>query len=386
MTRTYCIRAVKIVSLLLAVAVIISAAYEVLFFNKRDVLRVDGFRQEEKNSLDVVLLGASEVYTAFSPPYAYELEGFTSFPYSVASCPVTLWRTMLEDTLSRQTPQLVVVEISGVTYFAPDSLHNNTAMHYVLDGMPLSANKIRTLRELCSSDTDGAAYFLFPVLKYHSVWQDPRELKTNYLDRSLQRNRGYTLLRGISTTPAAPLPVEGVRDVSGDYTESALSEEAERYLLEFLQYCREKNLNVLFASFPHQIGLVDDSLVYENFTRKNRAERIIRENGFPFLNLERTAADIGIDPEKDYYNVNHLNLRGQLKVTEYLSKYLVEECGVTPRPQSEAVAAGWAASTEYYRLYCAYVQDRLDNGLHVPDPDPIAENAALVDSLNSMKS
>ncbi len=384
MKKVYLIRTVKIISLLLAVILVVTAANYLLFFNKRDVLRLDGLRLEEENSLDVLLIGASEVYTAFSSPYAYELEGFTSYPYAVASCPVTLWKTMLEDALTRQTPQLIVVEISGVTYYSHSNLHNNTAMHYVLDGMPLTLNKIRTVNRLCGEDTDGRSTFFLPIIKYHSVWQNAEDLETNYLDKTLQHRRGYALLRGVSSTPAAPPPPDGVRDLSGDRSENELAEEAEQYLTEFLQYCRDKGLNVLFTSFPHQAGVSDDNAVYDNYKRKNRAESIIRDYGFPFLNLERTADQLGIDPEHDYYNVNHLNLYGQKKVTEFFSKYLVEEFGVTPRLQNQAVEEGWKASAEYYKLYCDYVEKELKKGY--PDPNPIAETAKTISILDEIKA
>ena len=384
MKKVYWIRTVKIISLLLAVVLLISAGNYLLFYNKRDVLRLDGFRLEEKDSLDVVLIGASEVYTAFSSALAYEREGFTSYPYSVASCPVTLWKTMLEEILSRQTPQLIVVEISGVTYYSHENLHDNTAMHYVLDGMPLTRNKIRTVNRLCGEDTDGRSTFFLPIIKYHSVWMDAAELERNYRDKTLQHRRGYALLRGVSTSPAAPPPRDGVRDVSGDYSENELSEEAEQYLLEFLQFCRDRELNVLFTDFPHQIGISDDNMVYDNYRRKNRAERIILEHGFPFLNLERTADKIGIDPENDYYNENHLNLRGQEKLTEYFSRCLVEQFGVTPRPQSRSVQEEWETSAEYYRLYCEHVEGELKKRLS--DPGSIAETARLVSVLDAMKA
>ena len=38
-------------------------------------LRVEGFYQEERDSLDVVFIGASDIYTSFMPGRAYEQHG-----------------------------------------------------------------------------------------------------------------------------------------------------------------------------------------------------------------------------------------------------------------------------------------------------------------------
>ena len=383
MKKLYWIRTGKIASLILAVALVVSLLQTwLLYFNDRDVRRMDGFRLEAENSLDVLVLGASEVYTAYSAPYAYELHGITSYPLSAAATPVALWKTMLEDALTRQTPQVVVVDLAGVGYFTPWQLRNNAVMHYVLDNMPLSANKIRTLIQLSDSGTEPGAYFLFPILKYHDVWQDPAALEENLRDKTLQHRRGFTLLRGVSTVPdSVPLP-GGIRDISGDVSERDLGE-AERFLMDFLEYCRGKDLNVLFTRLPHQIGVSSEDRAYDAYRAVNRAERIVREAGFPVLNMECLADEMGIDPEQDYYNQNHLNLHGQRKVTEYLSRYLVEECGVVPRPQSDAVRAEWASSVEYYRLYCAYVEEQL---LNSPNQEAIAENAELLELLDARKA
>ena len=101
---------------------------------------------------------------------------------------------------------------------------------------------------------------------------------------------------------------------------------------EFLDFCREKDLPVLFTCFPHQINTEDDE-VYRDFRRSNTIGKIIGEYGFPFLNMETLSDEIGIDPEHDYYNRTHLNLYGQQKLTEYLARYIREELGLVPREQ-----------------------------------------------------
>ena len=73
-------RTIKILSFALAAFLIMTVTQVRGDHNK---IRLDGFYMEEKNSLDVVLLGASEVYTAFSSSLAYDEYGFTSYPYAI---------------------------------------------------------------------------------------------------------------------------------------------------------------------------------------------------------------------------------------------------------------------------------------------------------------
>ena len=71
-------RTVKILSLV--IALILFCGFSQMYLwrcNSHNELRLYGFRQEKEDSLDVVLLGASDIY-AYSAPLAYSLQGFTS--------------------------------------------------------------------------------------------------------------------------------------------------------------------------------------------------------------------------------------------------------------------------------------------------------------------
>lgn len=53
-------------------------------------LRLEGFKLEKKNSLDVVLMGSSEVYYGYLANEAYRSSGITSYPYAFQINPATL--------------------------------------------------------------------------------------------------------------------------------------------------------------------------------------------------------------------------------------------------------------------------------------------------------
>lgn len=376
--KQFCLRAIPILIIFLAVCAFIAFFQAYVFrVNERDPLRLDGFRMEARDSLDVVFLGASEVYTAFSPALAYERYGFTSYDYSVASCPVTYWQIMLDDILKSQSPQLIVVEVNGTAYETPESLSRNSALHFILDGMPLSYSKVQTCRKYCDDYTDPWECFCFPILKYHDNWKSAKEQQTNFENVRLLRNRGFSLLRGISTTTEISPPVE-VRDISNDHSERDLSPVAEDSLRSFLQYCRDSELPVLFVRFPHRIPSEEGNRIYLDFQKTNRAGQIIEEYGFDYLDLEHEHDRIGIDPNHDFYNDGHMNIYGQLKMTDYFSRLLVDRYGITPRPQSARQREQWDLSVEYYAAYCEMAEECFDAGL----AKTLSETAALVTEMD----
>ena len=381
MKNVFVSRTVKILSLLLALVIVVSVLQTALLHHwDADVQRITGFRLEKEHTLDVVFLGASDFYAGFSAPYAYERYGFTSYPVTPSGCPVTYWKLFLEEALSRQCPQLIVVEVTGATYLTAGDLHHNTVLHYALDDMPFSVRKIKAVSSLCNEDNDSAWSFLFPIIKYHSLWNDPAQRAENRLNRSALLNRGYAVLRGATSKAVSFSPEDAIRDVSHDTSESALAASAEEALYDFLRFCHANDLNVLFVRFPHRLGMSDPE-IYAEFQRVNCVGRIITEQGFPFLNLESMVADIGLDQNKDYYDRTHFNLAGQLKMTEYFSRYLVQECGVSPRPQPDEVQKEWNTSAEYYRLFCEYVKQQAAEGRH----DLIGESAQVVAALDNLR-
>ena len=134
-------RALRAVIFLLIVVLLYSAAANVLSVNNTwDMRHIRGFYLEPQDSLDVVMLGASELYTGFSSPLAWQQYGFTSYPLAVSSMPSCLYDSMLTETMRRQTPKVVVVEINGFLYdFNQDE--TDTGLHKWLDNIPMSRNK-----------------------------------------------------------------------------------------------------------------------------------------------------------------------------------------------------------------------------------------------------
>ena len=79
-------------------------------------IRLAGFYAEEKNSLDMVVMGASETYYGYFADEAYKTAGITSYPYSFQYNPVSLWKYELKEILKRQKPKVLIVEVNGAGY------------------------------------------------------------------------------------------------------------------------------------------------------------------------------------------------------------------------------------------------------------------------------
>ena len=383
MKKLYWKRTVKIVSLLLLVVLCFLFLQEYVFRDYwqygQGSTRIKGFYREPDHTLDVVLIGDSTVYAGYSPAYAYDVEGITSYNMAIGANVCTTWRPITEEILREQDPQLIVVDIGGIQY---DNLQkkfdNSTTIHALIDNMPMNANRLRTIRREVVGRYGGDAFeYLFPFLRYHNDWSSFGELPPRVWELFSWKYISRNVLKGtvarVLSEPVRPKTM----DVRNDNSTEELTPESEAILREYLDYCRENDLNVVFMSVPCRIREDDNSLTV--FRRENRAGEIVREYGYDFWNFHHYTDEIGLDPAQDFYNDAHLNYRGQIKFTEYLARFLREEYGVTPGALTDAQRAEWARSADYIHRFYAFLAQQPGT-----EEEPYSERTEVMRALDVM--
>lgn len=141
----------------------------------------------------------------------------------------------------------------------------------------------------------------------------------------------------------------GTNDLTGKiaYTEARapLNDYAQKALNHILDYCDENDVKILFVTAP---------AIYDNETTigmVNTAKDEIMERGYTVLDMMDKTAEIGLNPETDYLNGAHTNIHGALKVTDYMSEYLLNNCSFV----EENPDAGNSSWDSAYDRYCQMV-------------------------------
>ena len=107
----------RVIAFLLIVALVYGALTRLLTINNATEQQyIRSFYLEPKNSLDVMILGASETFTDYCAPLAWQHAGFTSYPLAVSAAQGTLYASMLRESAKRQNPSVYVVEVNGFLY------------------------------------------------------------------------------------------------------------------------------------------------------------------------------------------------------------------------------------------------------------------------------
>ena len=376
--KTNLLRTIKLACLLAAVAVSVGLLQEHLLCHAdHNRQRIKGFYDEDENSLDVVYLGASEVYSDIAPGYAYERSGVTGYLFATQANSILNYKAQLKNILSRQSPSLIVIELNGALYGDEEEVTKEANLRNYADNVPLDLTKLEWISE---NVTENRLEYLVPFAKYHDVWSDfPSEMKyqkTVWQDKM----RGYGCLKGVLNETAVfkntQRSMNSMLAQSGD-SKQPLTQTEEKGLRDLLGYCKSEGLdNVVFARFPHIVV----RRTFSRFERGNAVGDIVREYGYDYLNFERDFEQTGLDEETDFYNLDHLNVYGQKKFTAYLTDYLAQNYALVPRELSESQRAEWQTCADYYDAYYRYSDSLIKQG----STTELSEDCELIEALEPL--
>lgn len=350
--KLYITRTIKLVCFFLALILTLGVLQNyVLCRIDQNSIRLEGYYQEEENSLDVVLLGASEVYTGFSSGMAYDTFGFTSYPFASESITADGTLLALKEIVRTQKPQLIVIELNAYLYAQDSNESHDAHIRKLIDNIPLNSNKIEYISNNVSPELQLEYYF--PLIKYHGTWNELANKPRLIVSKLWQEMRGTSYLKGMRTTTDVFRPTEKVLNdkLATETGTKELHPVLEKKLRDLLDYCKEQKLdNVVFLRTPHMVY----SKTYDRVKRANRAGEIVQSYGFPFINLERDIEKIGINSNTDFYNYDHMNIYGTIKLTNYLGSILYHDYHIRGRELSQKQKENWDNAAEYFRKLYRY--------------------------------
>lgn len=290
-----------------------------------------GFYAEEENSLDAVYVGSSMVYAFWEAPLAWNRYGIVVKPLCSSDQPFEIAEYTIKEGKRTQPNALYIIAVNSLSNEVDDA-----AMHRVLDNMPLSWNKFQLVNaagEMAGWDWADKLEYLFPLIRYHSRWQELREID---FQRELYNYKGgATFSRFLHNST----------DVSSSFRTTTrygeLYETTQKALDSLLDYCDAEQLNVLFVVSP--TANTDEY----RWAQINTVLQTVQSRGYPTLDMHLFMDDIGLDLTKDYYHATHTNIHGAIKVTDYLSRYLVENYGFTDKRGDSAYSCWDDAYSQY---------------------------------------
>lgn len=298
---------------------------------------------KETTDHDVIFVGDCEVYENFSPVTMWEDYGITS--YIRGSAQQLIWQSyyLLEETLEYEKPKAVVFNVLSMKYDTPQKEAYN---RMTLDGMKWSKSKVDDIRASMMEDEEFADY-VFPILRYHSRWQELTSDDFKYLfTRRPVSQSGYYMRIDVKPAQTFPKPKKLANYEFG--------ENSWKYLEKMRKLCEEKGIQLILVKAPSLYPAWYDEW-------EDQIEEYAKTYELPYYNFLDLTDEVGIDFTKDTYDGGlHLNLSGAEKMGAYFGKILREEFQVPDRRNDEKIASVWAEKCAAYYDMEKRQQEELD--------------------------
>ncbi|MBQ6360476.1 MAG: hypothetical protein IJJ25_04970 [Lachnospiraceae bacterium] len=243
-----------------------------------------GILEEPENTIDVVAVGDSDVYSAVNPMILWKKHGITAYDWSEAGAKMYDCRYYLKHICSRQTPRVVMISVNSL--FADDTRTD------ILD------RKIRA-----------ALAYRFPVFEYHRYWR-----KIKMFPECLHSAHAVTkgFYARASREPAPKKKIRRYMKPSGGTV--SVPAEAEKELMRCVELAEGSGAKVLLIAIP----CVKDW----SFEKSAAMTDLAETEGLDLLDLS-LQPEVKINWRKDTCDGGeHLNYRGARKVSRFLGDYL----------------------------------------------------------------
>lgn len=307
----------------------------VMLFEKQHFGTAKNIAHEDAETIDVFFVGASHIFYGVNPMEIWDRTGIAGYNLTTHQQPLWSSKLLLRHALKRQSPKLIVLDVLMATNFARPLLgteQGTNMTHLALDPVPLSIQKVKGVLETDAINQKGE--ILLPMILNHSRLQqgllgwDDFHFFTG--DRS-HPMKGYNYTENIiSYEPPAVIP-------GGTHE---LPEGMEEVLVDFIAFCREEKLPLLFIKTP----LVGNEEMYQQI---NYIGQIAEANDVPFLDFNHLNDEIGLDYGTDFADSGHLNVSGADKVSVYLADYLQAHYDL-PDHRGESRYQSWEMASRHY--------------------------------------
>lgn len=270
-----------------------------------------GFYGEPKNSIDVLILGDSNAYSACSPLFMWNEYGMTSYVAAEGHQSIAGALSIYEEVLTCQSPKVVVLDVN-----------------MLWAGKSFSKKLENNFKKLI--------YKYLPLAQYHDRW---KTMKLSDIFGEKQYTYQSDSRGQYMSTDVKPYTGENKMVQTDDLENMPL---VSRFFLErLISKCKQEGASLIFIETPTAKSW--------NYARHNAMSVYAKEQGIPFLDMNLLPPDYTIDWQLETRDGgSHLNCSGARKVSAYLGTYLADNFTFTDKRTNPAFSR-WNDDYEKYK-------------------------------------
>jgi hypothetical protein len=276
----------------------------------RDALHT--LHEQPSDTVDVILVGSSQIMFSYSPAQSYDIAGITSMLWGTLgeNSDSIIWK--LKDIIPKQHPKLIIIESNRLSANQP----HTDIVDLTIDNITDYSLKAQAYSAMSASRTQVRSpyTYILPIFWHHTQWKNLVE--HGNLTPNIDPTMGTVDYSFIYQHYPVVIPrTEDSADLQLELKQADI-------LKKLLEYLNGIETKVLFLAVPD--AYTEDDQYY------NAIDDTIKEYGFEFLNCDRNdfITDIGINLETDFRDVSHMSTGGREKFTNYIASYISDNYGI----------------------------------------------------------
>ena len=177
--------------------------------------------------------------------------------------------------------------------------------------------------------------YLFPALRYHERWED---LSEGDFDRTLGPARYKSFRKGSSMYTKAQLKANAKFRVMSDAFAQEINLE---YMEKIWELCEENSVQLMLLLSPNL-------RVYPEIISEVQKFADAHDLNFLYYGTKEEVLELGLKPERDFYDKVHLNIWGQRIYSGIMANYIQEHYSLESHKDDSSIRESWDQSYQDY--------------------------------------
>lgn len=305
------------------------------------------FYTMEKNSIDILAFGSSQVLAGFAAPELYKQFGYSAFGIGSGHMTVMGQYHWLCETLQYQTPKLVIIE-AGSLYSHNPEVGFFRCYSAMKDTSPYKWEGVS--EHLGDADIDEYLEYYIDIYGFHSRWSELRKSDFEFLVNEERPTYGGSPVRSVSDEDY------GIDEsfYLFEETDEAVpfrTELAATYIDKIVELCEKEGIELLLYK----------TVKYDWDANKSaNVKKYAEEKGINFIdfNLKDNLRALELDYDVDMFDPDHTTIYGAIKMTTALGDFISENYDIPDRRSD-----GSAANLQQEEIQIGYQQALHNNAL-----------------------
>ena len=274
----------------------------------------NGFIAEADNSIDVLMVGDSILYSSINPMQIWGEAGYTVYNCGSSAQELSYTLTLLHRFFEHQSPKIVFLETSAIFRVQ----NNNTIASNLLGE-------------------------IFPVFQYHDRWKDLdiEDFYSPIAPDVIVYDKGYMYSERVEASVESDVQ-EYVKELD---LKDRISTKNRIFVEIIKAYVESQGAQFVLVSVP--------SLVSWNYHRHEEVMKLADSLNCQFIDMNLLTNAVPIDWSGDSRDGgDHLNYAGAIKVTNFIIEYL-RRSGLVESHRYDYRYHSWEESYEYFLMEIA---------------------------------